>query len=41
MRHLFSALLLLAATAACAERTRGAGSAYIGGAGGGNVARDR
>lgn len=41
MRHLFAVLLLLAATAACAERTRGAGGAYIGGGTGGNVARDR
>ncbi len=41
MRHLFAAVLLLAVAAACAERTRGASGAYIGGCAGGNVARDR
>ena len=41
MRHLFAALLLLAATAACAERGHGTSGAYIGGGAGGNVARDR
>jgi hypothetical protein len=42
MRHLFAALLMLLAVAACAERTRGGASgAYIGGGVGGNVVRDR
>lgn len=39
--RLLPALLLLAMASGCAERTRGAGGAYIGGGVGGNVARDR
>ena len=42
MRHPTAVLLLLLlATAVCAERTRGASGAYVGGGVGGNVARDR
>ena len=41
MRHLFAVVLLFLAVAACAERTRGASGAYVGGGLGGNVARDR
>ena len=42
MRRLIAAAVLLALTAACAERgTRGTSGAYIGGGAGGNVARDR
>ncbi len=41
MRHMIAAALLLLAVAACAERTRGASGAYVGGGVGGNVARDR
>jgi hypothetical protein len=42
MRHLLAAAFLLTfAVAACAERARGPGGAYVGGSVGGNVARDR
>ncbi len=41
MRHLFAVLLLLLAVAACAERARGPGGAYVSGGVGGNAARDR
>jgi hypothetical protein len=41
MPRLLPVLLLLALTAACAERTGGTSGAYIGGGAGGNVARDR
>jgi hypothetical protein len=36
-----SILLVLVAVAACNERTRGTSGAYVGGAAGGNIARDR
>ena len=42
MPRLFASILLvLVAVAACNERTRGTSGAYVGGAAGGNIARDR
>ena len=43
MPRLFASVLLVlvAALAACNERTRGTSGAYVGGAAGGNIARDR
>ena len=42
MRHLIAVVLLLVlATTACSERTRGTSGGYVGGGVGGNVARDR